>query len=364
MRSERWRAPNSDRGTDCAEMPGVMTFLTILLVLMNAALLVAGVIYFRPTSMVDEPADKQSAARDATKSASLWGAINDALAHHADSLRHVDREGSVADAQQMGQCVEALRRTNRATGDSIDDKNKQLEKVLNKYGAVYRSERRRLASYTQHVYELDDLLAEFEKDAEDGNRVLLRFVRDMVQENRQLQAKVSDCQEQVTELITRSVKSERDARTDSLTQLPNRRAWDERLIELEDAGSLSIALVDVNDFKSINDTHGHAAGDAMLTMIGTILRDVHEIVAYRIGGDEFAMLLPQDQAEAIAVRIRKRVAGSRLQFGDQKLSTSISIGVAHRGDDESIHAMLCRADDCLYEAKDARREHLQTCQPV
>jgi len=127
---------------------------------------------------------------------------------------------------------------------------------------------------------------------------------------------------------------------------------------------LSIALVDVNDFKSINDTHGHAAGDAILTMIGTILRDEHEISAFRIGGDEFAVLLPRDQADAIAVKIRKRVANSTLQFGDEKLSTSISIGVARRVNDESIHSLLCRADDALYEAKDARREHLRTCQAV
>lgn len=342
----------------------MITILTILLILMNVALIVASVIYFRPTSKGVEPTGDQLAARDASKSTALWGAINEALSHHADSLSHVECEGTAADAQQMDQCVEELRRTNRATGDSIDDKNKQLENVLNKYGSVYRSERRRLESYTQHVYELDDLLAEFEMDAEDSNRVLLRFVRGMVQENRQLQAKVSDAQEQVTELITRSVKSERDARTDSLTQLPNRRAWDEQLIELETTRSLSIALVDVNDFKSVNDTHGHAAGDAILTMIGTILRNVREITAYRIGGDEFALLLPNDEAEAVAVRIRKKVAGSTLQFGDQKLSTSISIGVSLRVDDESIHSMLCRADDALYEAKDARREHLQSFQAV
>jgi diguanylate cyclase (GGDEF)-like protein len=355
---------NSNRGTDRAEIHGVITFLTILLVLMNVALLVAGVIYFRPTAVAIRQTDNQSAAHDGSKSVALWGAINETLSHHADSLSHVDHEGTTVDAQQMGQCVEELRRTNRATGDSIDDKNKQLETVLDKYGSVYRSERRRLESYTQHVYELDDLLAEFEKDAEDDNRVLLRFVRDMVQENRQLQVKVSDAQEQVTELITRSVKSERDARTDSLTKLPNRRAWDEQLVELESSGSLSIALVDVNDFKSVNDTHGHAAGDAMLTMIGTILRKVHEITAYRIGGDEFALLLPNDQAEAIAVRVRKKVAGSVLQFGDQKLSTSISIGVSRRLENESIHSMLCRADDALYEAKDARREHLRSFQAV
>jgi diguanylate cyclase (GGDEF)-like protein len=102
----------------------------------------------------------------------------------------------------------------------------------------------------------------------------------------------------------------------------------------------------------------------MLTLIGTILRGAAEISAYRIGGDEFALLLPLDSAEAIAVRIRKKVAGAILQFGDRKLSTSISIGVACRADNETLHSLLCRADDALYEAKDARREHLRSCQPV
>jgi diguanylate cyclase (GGDEF)-like protein len=145
------------------------------------------------------------------------------------------------------------------------------------------------------------------------------------------------------------VNSERDARTDSLTRLPNRRAWDEQLQELH--GPISVALIDVDGFKQINDVHGHAAGDAMLTLIGTILRNCNQVSAFRIGGDEFAMLISPEFAEHIAQRIRSKVASAVLQYEREKLSVTISIGIARRGDDEQWQSVLRRADDALYEEK-------------
>ena len=220
-----------------------MTLMTIMLVLINLLLLVAIVMYFSPLGTMVRHDRQSPAAEDAKRTVSLFGAIQQLLSEHADSLEHVDHRGTANSDDDLDVCVEELRRTNKAAGDSIDDKTNQLAAVLDKYGAIYRSERQELQSYTQHMHELDQMLAEFEKDAGDSNRLLLRFVREMVEENRQLQNKVSSCKIQVSELITKTAKSERDARTDSLTLLLNRRAWDESLERLKDEYPLSVALI-------------------------------------------------------------------------------------------------------------------------
>ena len=334
-----------------------MTFVAIILVLSNVALLAGACVYFAPRLIGG--AAGNSLQQDADQAASLLSAIRTGLTQHATSLDQVNQTPESGQDGPSDQSVAELRQSNKVTGDAIDSNNKKLATVLSKYGDLYRTERRRIESYAKNVNELDELLQEFETDTDGSNQVLLRFVRDMVEENRQLQVKVSDCQQQVSELIARSVKSERDARTDALTQLPNRRAWEERLRELESDGPAAVALVDVDDFKLINDDCGHAAGDAMLTLIGTILRNTHEAVAYRIGGDEFAMLMPSGSEEQLAEKVRQKVAASKLNFAGEKLTTTVSIGTASREPGESFDDVLRRADDALYRAKESKGDRIR-----
>lgn len=331
---------------------GAMTVLTTLLIVVNVAVLVGGIAYFGPM-MGRAPAD--SIDDDGKKTVSLFEAIQKTLSSHADNLKSVEEDESGEEPS-----LEQLRRSNQSTREDLDRDSGELSTVLQKYGNLYRSERNRIESYTQNVKELEQLLQGCPNESIESNGILLQFVSDMVKENRQLQLKVSDCQDQVSELIARSVKSERDARTDALTQLPNRRAWDEKLVALESEGATAIALIDVDDFKLINDGHGHAAGDAMLTLIGTILRNSHEASAYRIGGDEFALLIAAGSEENAADRIRKRVSAAVLQFAGEKLSVSVSIGVACREDGDSLPAVLRRADEALYEAKSRKGDSAES----
>lgn len=337
-----------------------MTVVTIFLALLNVAVVAAGIAFFRPIrDALRRSGNTDTLGDDADKSASLFKAVQDALTRHATSLKAVGDAEAEPPSQE---CIQGMREVNRATSGALDRDTKQLGSILSKYGDLYRSERHRIETYTQNVSELDHLLADSEADAEGSQRILLQFVREMVQENRQLQLKVSDCQEQVTDLIKRSVRSERDARTDPLSQLPNRRAWDEKLAALESEGLIAIALIDVDDFKVINDGHGHAAGDSMLTLIGTILRNSHEASAYRIGGDEFALLISAGSERVAAERIRNRVSAAVLQYAGEKLSVSVSIGVATRNEGESLPAVLRRADDALYRAKATKGEECRVPQ--
>ncbi|MEJ2346692.1 MAG: GGDEF domain-containing protein [Gammaproteobacteria bacterium] len=154
------------------------------------------------------------------------------------------------------------------------------------------------------------------------------------------------------------------AETDSLTGLYNRRKFFEDLehevIRAQRLGTaLSLAYIDVDDFKVINDAHGHAAGDRVLQDIAGLLvsgerREVDS--AYRLGGDEFAVLLVganADEAGAVLERTRQQ-HGSDFQTL-RRLQVSLSYGIAELDPNESPHAFTRRADAMMYDAK--RREH-------
>lgn len=163
---------------------------------------------------------------------------------------------------------------------------------------------------------------------------------------------------------------QRQARTDTLTGLHNRRYFFE-LAERELArgrrynGLLAVLMLDLDHFKAVNDAYGHHAGDRVLRGFGEILaRSVRDVdIAGRIGGEEFAVVLPEaraEQAVEVAERVRLAVAGAdlRLEQGEA-LHVTVSIGVAAAAAAESdIEALLDSADQALYEAKRAGRNRV------
>jgi diguanylate cyclase (GGDEF)-like protein len=149
------------------------------------------------------------------------------------------------------------------------------------------------------------------------------------------------------------------AEHDPLTRLYNRRAFSERL-ELESAraaryGSpMSLVLCDLNGFKALNDTHGHAAGDAALEQIGTILRSGlrRADAAYRIGGDEFALILPETSAEDAAGVAGRVSTAMTAAFTGNMAGLGASFGVAVcPADGTEPEALFRAADAAMYAAK-------------
>jgi diguanylate cyclase (GGDEF)-like protein len=157
------------------------------------------------------------------------------------------------------------------------------------------------------------------------------------------------------------------ALTDTLTGLPNRRALT-RQIERELARArrynrpLVIALLDVDHFKAINDTHGHDVGDRVLREIGRTareeLRDTD--VLGRWGGEEFLLIAPETtmpHGRALAERVRARLSEARIL---DRLRVTVSIGVAAVHGDEGLKDVVRRADDALYQAKAHGRDQVAT----
>lgn len=153
----------------------------------------------------------------------------------------------------------------------------------------------------------------------------------------------------------------REARLDQLTHLANRRAFDERLAEMQSQFDryqelFSVGLFDLDHFKSVNDTCGHAAGDAVLLVFARVLtQNVRDFdFAARLGGEEFAVLLPGANATAARAameRVRKSVERASVIYSGKGITFSVSGGVAEALKGEAVSNLLRRVDEALYAAK-------------
>lgn len=162
------------------------------------------------------------------------------------------------------------------------------------------------------------------------------------------------------------------ARLDPLTGLQNRISLDselERHVQLahRHAAPLSMVVLDMDHFKSINDTHGHAFGDQVLRELAEqtsrCLRSSDRV--FRYGGEEFVLLLPNTDIEGarqLAERIRATLAAHSVTQGDKQVDVTISLGVANLRDRELGDQLFERADCALYEAKAAGRNRVSVAE--
>ena len=159
-------------------------------------------------------------------------------------------------------------------------------------------------------------------------------------------------------------QAEEHSNTDALTGLANRRSLEAFLrsaqITAMEAGTpLSILMIDIDHFKTFNDTYGHQVGDQVLRLVGKVLQEcVRECdLAARYGGEELMAILPGaplDVCTEVAERIRRRVSEARLTrrtTGEEISSVTISVGVAQFRMGETADGMIERGDKALYQAK-------------
>jgi diguanylate cyclase (GGDEF)-like protein len=176
-----------------------------------------------------------------------------------------------------------------------------------------------------------------------------------------LNTQLSMLEGETTSLSEGLVRERERASTDSLTGLPNRRALDAHLGSMNAAPDrqgkqVSVLVVDIDHFKTINDGFGHQAGDRVLKGVADLLRSqlrAQDFIA-RYGGEEFVVVLPGapiDQAAIIAERMRAHVQSCRFRSGDKVVPVTVSLGMASLEDDEAIETALERADRAMYSAK-------------
>ncbi len=157
--------------------------------------------------------------------------------------------------------------------------------------------------------------------------------------------------------------------TDRLTGAYNREFLSTRLpVEIDAADgnerALSVAMVDVDHFKAVNDQHGHDVGDEVLCEISRRLRAAIRggDLLVRYGGEEFLVVLPRasaGQAWEVGERMRARVAGGPVVVGDRRLPVQVSVGIAQHKLGESAGELVRRADGALYVAKANGRDRVE-----
>ena len=174
-----------------------------------------------------------------------------------------------------------------------------------------------------------------------------------------------EVKERTYELEQANKKLDLISRTDELTQLPNRRDMHKTIEkEVERANrfkkAFSIIFIDIDHFKDVNDTYGHATGDAVLKSVASTIRSLlrkYDVLA-RYGGEEFLTLLPETElkdAAHVAERFRKQIENQTIFFGGQEIKVTITLGVAQFDSSQGAEKCIQLADKALYEGKEHGR---------
>ncbi|WP_299660559.1 diguanylate cyclase [uncultured Psychromonas sp.] len=204
---------------------------------------------------------------------------------------------------------------------------------------------------TSYVSEVKNVIAEQEKKKEQKFR---HKFQGMVRQIKELQSE--------TQSYQKTLKHQtKQLHVDFLTKIPNRAAWSERLeIEITRLKRyktpLQMAVIDIDNFKSINDNFGHLAGDKVLHAIAQTLQRSIRKTDYiaRFGGEEFALLLPeinQQQAQFVLNKLRDRIKAITFRFKEENLIITISVGFTTLVSSDDQDEAFERADTALYQAK-------------
>ncbi|MBK8891445.1 MAG: GGDEF domain-containing protein [Dechloromonas sp.] len=221
----------------------------------------------------------------------------------------------------------------------------------------------RIENYAQKIREttdLDDIIAIL-NEALAHTRAL--HAADEVATAR---AQVAAAEHHIEQLKNELELARRLVHEDPLSGALNRRGLDDALAReaarAERNGTpLCVAMIDIDNFKQVNDSFGHQVGDMVLVHLVAVIKETirtQDLIG-RYGGEEFLLLLPDsgiDEAVVVADRLRKRLAEKPLAWGSQRLFVAFSAGVAARLAGETTDALIRRADQALYQAKQAGKD--------
>lgn len=194
----------------------------------------------------------------------------------------------------------------------------------------------------------------------------LRQIASVLESNRKLEEDLTYARYRMEEQAQEIDRTRKEARTDALSGIANRKAFDEKLeMCMRDWRKHStpfvLILADIDHFKWINDTHGHQAGDLVVSNLGEFLRKFLREVDFiaRYGGDEFAILITGCEIKRgsdIAERIRTQVASVVFDVNnDERASVTFSIGVASPEPEDDSKRIIEKADHAMYRSKEVGR---------
>jgi len=297
------------------------------------------------------------------------GMMREMLASPIDAVKLKDAERRFKDVLLkqgvMRQSMDDLKAALKGMLATFIDRLGALTESTGGFGA-------KVEDYARQIRETDDLVQ------------LDRLLRELMQETRVMQAdvlrsrdelietrrKVQDYEDRIRKLEAELSQVSGKIREDQLTQALNRRGLEETYdVELARCARkslpLCVALLDIDNFKQLNDRYGHKAGDDALVHLVAVVRDTlrpSDSVA-RIGGEEFVILLPEagiDEAAGIMRRVQRSLTRRFFLANNERLLITFSAGVALHDGSESRDSVIARADQALYEAKRTGKNRVVT----
>ncbi|HTI67321.1 MAG TPA: GGDEF domain-containing protein [Caulobacteraceae bacterium] len=289
--------------------------------------------------------------------------------------QEIDRLASQGEpiTESVSEALAAQYLTKARLSDQIRDAGDQLSRELDTVSRAIDAAQKSSKAYGRTLAGASEKLAADPEPPALKKMVdtLTAATRRIEQENSSLERQLSDSTQEVSRLREHLEQVRRDAMTDGLTNLANRKAFDEALakacVAADASGApMTLAVVDIDHFKRFNDTWGHQTGDQVLRYVASVIGRLGDEprVAARYGGEEFNLLFPGEAVGVVAgllEEIRHEIAGRTLKrrsTNEDLGAVTISIGVAQRYPKESASSLIERADTALYSSKRSGRNRV------
>ena len=255
------------------------------------------------------------------------------------------------------------RRLAKATPPGLSSND--VLKIVAQFKNVTHGVTEDMSQYREVMDLAERRIRDLKKNPVAGDDSALQLLAQMMHANELLQRRIAEAESTLSEQSQQIAAATSEARTDALTRLANRRAFEDefqrRTAEFRRHGTRFLfMLIDIDRFKLLNDTYGHPAGDEVLSQLAAILRQTTrdtDLVA-RFGGEEFALLLPAGEMAQVTdsmERVRRAIEGAAFRLEDRTLRVTISCGAAEPLECETAGELVKRADAALYAAKEAGR---------
>jgi len=287
----------------------------------------------------------------------------------AIELRRILSNGPLTEDESERLAAEYLPRARLS--DEIRDAGAQLSKELSSVAGAIADAQKTQAAYGETLAEAGEGLASGQGDIRQTIQTLAHATQKVSAENSALEQRLSESTREVGKLREHLEQVRREAMTDALTKLANRKAFDDELerqcaLAAEHHRPLALAVLDIDHFKRFNDTWGHQTGDQVIRYVAGVLSRlaVPPRVAARYGGEEFALIFPTESAAAVQAALehtRREIASRSLKrrsTNEDLGAVTISIGLAEWRTGETPMGLLERADAALYASKRGGRNCL------
>ncbi len=280
--------------------------------------------------------------------------------YYQDSFKDFlkDKDKTIVYLEKNSYLIDAI--PNNNDNDITDTCYKIAKESINKFSKT-NEDIKKISNKSS--IDLNNLSKEIENF--DGTKILESFNGF----HKTLQNTLKEADDTIMKLQEEIIKLEKESNIDPLTKVFNKRALIKDLGDILNCGldkklDLTVMMFDLDDFKKVNDTYGHIAGDKTLIYLGKILKNSlrNEVKVYRFGGEEFFIVLNRidiEQAKKIGDRILETMRKSKLLYKSSTIRITLSGGITSHKKGDTLDSIIERVDSALYRAKNSGKDRIE-----